>query len=195
MASMVLTQVQNSKGKMQNEAESKFKEIIANFEGELKTIHTGRAHSGLVEDIKVNHYNSLLPLKQLASISIPSPQELLIRPFDEGALVPIETALREAGRNFNPTNDGTLIRVSLPPLSGERRLQLLKLVARQAESTRIALRNIREEIWRQVKQSQRQGKLTEDDKYRLEKELNDLIGQYNQKIDDLAQAKRQSIES
>lgn len=177
------------------ETENQFKQIITNFENELKAIHTGRAHTGLVEDIKVNHYNALMPLKQVASIAAPGPQEILIRPWDPGALQPIETALREAGRNLNPVNDGTVIRVILPPLSGERRQELLKLVSRQAESARVGLRATREETWRQVKEAEKESKLTQDDRYRLEKELNELIARYNRTVEQLFLAKQQSIEN
>lgn len=175
------------------DTENKFKQIIQSFEDELKAIHTGRAHSGLVEDIKVSHYNSLMPLKQVASISIDGPQTIVIAPWDPGALVPIETAIREAGRNLNPSSDGSVIRVILPPLSGERREELIRLLNRQAESARVGLRNIREETWRQVKDDEKSAKITEDDRYRLEKELNSLITAYNQKVEALMQSKQQSI--
>lgn len=177
------------------ETKAKFEQVLTSLEQDLKSIHTGRAHPGVVEDIKVNHYNSVLPLKQLASISAASAHEIVITPWDPGALQPIETALREAGRNFNPQNDGTVIRISLPPLSGERRQELIKLVTRQAEQARIGLRTIRDQVWRQVKQAQKDGALTEDDRYRLERELNDLIADFNKQVEQLTERKRQAIEA
>lgn len=176
------------------DTESQFKQIITNFEDELKAIHTGRAHAGLVEDLKVNHYNSVMALKQVASISIDGPQTLVIRPWDPGALQPIETAIREAGRSLNPSSDGVAVRVVLPPLSSERRQELFKLVTRQAEAARIGLRNSREEQLRTIKDDEKKGSVTQDDRYRYEKELNELITRYNKNIEDLVDKKQKSIE-
>lgn len=174
--------------------DTKFKEILADFEAQLKTIHTGKAHSGLVEEIKVNQYNNLLPLKQLATISISSPQEIMVRPWDAGTLQPIETALRESGRNLQVISDGSIVRIILPPMSGERRQELLKLVSRQAEAAKVALRSFREHIWQDIKNMEKHGQITQDDRYRFEEEINRLIAEYNKKIEGLVLQKQASIE-
>lgn len=172
---------------------AQFEQVIKVFEQGLKTIHTGLAHAGLVEDIKVNQYNSQMPLKQLATVSTPAPNEIIIRPWDAGSLQPIETALAEQGRNFNPANDGAVIRINLPPLSAERRQELAKLVSRQGEEAKVGLRTYRAQTWREVVQKAKSGALTEDDQDRLEQELNKLIRDFNSRIDDLTDLKQKAI--
>ncbi len=161
----------------------------------LKTIHTGRASSLLVEDIKANYYGTMTPLKGMATISTPDATMITITPWDKGAMGAIETAIRESGRNLNPVNDGSTIRVSLPPMSSERRDELAKLVSKMAEESRIALRNVRKDAWEQVQNEVKAGKLTEDDKYDGEKDLNKMIEEFNDKIAELTAAKEKEIKT
>ena len=167
--------------------------VIAAFSDDLKTIHTGRASAALVEDIKVSHYNSLMPLKQIASISIPDPGLIVISPWDKGALQPIETAIKESGMQLSPVNDGVNIRISLPPMSEERRKELVTLIHQKAEEAKISLRNIREDSWRQIQKEEKAGSMTQDDRYRGESELNKIIAGYNSKVEDIIKRKEQEI--
>jgi ribosome recycling factor len=171
----------------------KMDSVINNFQTDLKSIHTGRASSSLVEDIKVNHYNSLISLKEIASIATPSATLIIITPWDKGALQPIETAIREAGLNVNPQNDGSVIRLLLPPMSQERREELARLVKQKAESARIAIRTIREEAWKNIQKEEKDGEITEDDLYAGEKDLQALVAKMNQMIEENYKRKETEI--
>lgn len=168
-------------------------EVVNNFSAALGKIHTGRATSTLVEDVKVDYYNQRLPLKQLATISVQDPVTLVITPWDNGALVNIEAAIRSSSLNFSPSADGSVIRITLPPLSAERRQEMIKLIGRTAEEAKVALRQGRDEAWRQIKEFASEGKLTEDDRYRGEELLNKAIATYNDKLVVLAKAKEESV--
>lgn len=168
-------------------------EVVSNFAAALGKIHTGRATSTLVEDIKVDYYNQHLPLKQLATISVQDPVTLVITPWDKGSLSNIEAGIRSSSLNFSPAADGSVIRITIPALSSERRQELIKLVQRTAEEAKVGLRQLREEAWRQVKELTSSGSLTEDDRYRGEEMLNKTIATYNDKLMVLAKAKEESV--
>ena len=168
-------------------------QVKRNFADSLAKIHGGAASSSLVEDVRVDYYNQKLPLKQLASVTVADPTTVVVTPWDKGSATQIEAALKSSGHNFTVANDGKVVRVVLPPLTAERRQEIVKLVARLAEEAKIALRQVREESWRQVKQQVKDGKLTEDDRYRAETELNKLIASFNDELAAAAQAKERSL--
>lgn len=141
----------------------------------------------------VEAYNAQMPLKQLATIASPEPTQILITPWDKGNLVQIEAAIRTANLSLTPTNDGTMIRINLPPLSTERRQDLVKAVHRKAEEARVALRLIREEAWQQVKEAEQNKQLTEDDRYLGEDKLNKMISEYNGKVGELVEGKEREV--
>lgn len=171
----------------------KLDQVIANFIADLRSIHTGRASSALVEDLKINQYNSILPLKQLATIATPSATLIVITPWDKGSLQAIESAIKESDLNINPSNDGSSIRLPLPPMSAERREEFVKIVRRKAEEARIVARGLREDAWKQVQNQEKQGLLTEDDRYRGEDELNKTITEANKKIEEISTVKEKEI--
>ncbi len=171
----------------------KMQEALDRFNESLKTIHTGRASSNLVDDILIESYGSRVSLKQVANVATPDATLVTITPWDKANLGPIESAIRESGRNLNPTNDGTTIRITLPPMSQERREEFVKLVHKMAEETRIGLRNIRKDAWEEVQKQERDGALTEDDRYGGEKELNKMIEEFNEKIMQLIVTKEKEI--
>jgi ribosome recycling factor len=162
---------------------------IENFEDELKSLRTGRATSSLVEDISVLYYGTNTPLKQMASITIPEPTLIQISPWDKQSLGDIEVAIKNSDLNLSVANDGANIRVSLPPLTGERRDELSKLAQKMAEAGRISVRNIRGEAWEQIQEAFKKKEISEDEKYRGEKELNDLIDRKNKLIEEKTQEK------
>lgn len=168
-------------------------EVVSSFAAALGKIHTGRATATLVEDIKVDYYNQHLPLKQLATISVQDPVTLVVTPWDKGTLVNIEAGIRSSSLNFSPSADGSVIRITLPPLSSERRQEMVKLISRTAEDAKVALRQLRDEAWRQIKELSSTGNLTEDDRYRGEELLNKTIATYNDKLVVLAKAKEESV--
>lgn len=171
----------------------KMQDAVNKLADSLKTIHTGRASTMLVEDLMVSYYGSMVPMRQVATLATPEATLITISPWDKAALGPIETAIRDSGRNLNPTNDGSLIRISLPPMSQERREEMIKMAHNMAEETRVVLRNIRKEAWEQVQNQVKASQLTEDDKYDGEKDLNKMIDESNQKAAELVSAKEKEL--
>lgn len=173
--------------------EGKMRKVADFFVEDLKTIRTGRATTALVEDLTVEYYGTQTPLKALASLTAPDPTSILIHPFDRNALSSIEAAIQESSQGFNPVNEGTSIRIIIPPLTQERRAELSKLVHQKAEEARIALRTVRKEAWDEAQRQEKAGSLTQDDRYRTEEALNKLIERYNGVIDAAAKIKASEI--
>lgn len=171
----------------------RMQEAVDRFVESLKTVHTGRASALLVEDLQVSQYGAMTPLKGVATIGTPEATMITITPWDKSMLGPIETAVRDSGRNLNPANDGNMIRISLPPMSEERREQMVKTIHTMAEESRVALRNARKEAWEDVQNQVKAGALTEDDKYSGEKDLNKMIEDFNAKIAELVANKEKEI--
>lgn len=168
-------------------------EVISRFQDELKTINTGRASSLLVEGIVVSYYGSQTPLKQVATITTPDANQIVITPWDRNALADIETAIRNSDIGLSPTNDGKSVRLSLPPMTEERRIELKKMISKLGEEAKVSLRNHRGESWDLVKDAEKKSELTEDDRYQAEKELNNLITKKNQSVDEITQRKETEI--
>lgn len=171
----------------------KMEAVIDFFVDDLRTIHTGRASAALVEDIKVNQYNTLLPIKQVATVNIPDASLIVINPWDKGTLLPIETAIRDSGLSLNPVNDGSAIRISLPPMSEDRRKELVKVVQGKGENAKVAVRTIREDAWKEIQKSEKASLITEDDRYRGEELLNKMIAEINLKIENLVKNKDREV--
>lgn len=169
------------------------KKAVDHFESEVSHIRTGRAQSGLVEGIDVMYYGAKTSLKQLATVQIPDASTVLIQPWDPKALTDIEQAIRESDLGLAPTNDGRLIRLSVPPLTSERRAELVKLLHKMGEEARIILRGIRKEAWDSVQHQQKNGKITEDEKYYAEEQLNNVIEEHNLQIDHIVKQKEADI--
>ncbi len=169
--------------------EPKMNGAIINFESDLKNIRTGRASAGLVEDIIVSYYGANTPLKQMASISVPEPTMLAVTPWDKQSLGDIEVAIKNADLGLSIVNDGNAVRISLPPLTGERREELSRQAQKLAEAVRVSVRNIRGEAWEQIQNSLKNKAISEDEKYRGEKELNELIDRKNKEIEGIVATK------
>lgn len=167
--------------------------VIDQFRQALVKFHTGKAEATIVEDVPVDAYGSKLPIKQLATISTPEPSQIIITPWDKGNLVQVEAALRLSDLRLNPVNDGHFIRITLPPMSVERRQELVKAMHRKSEEARVALRQIREEAWIEVKEAEKAKQLTEDDRYLGEEKLNKLIAGCNGQIATLTDGKEREI--
>lgn len=178
-----------------NKLRPKMDEVITRLKEDLQTVRTGKASTGLVDNIFVSYYGTQTPLKQMAQISTPDANLITIQPWDNNSLGDIEIALRNADLGFGIGSDGRLIRLSLPPMTEERRLEFIKLIHQKAEAVRITLRNLREEAWREIQRLEKTGGLTEDDRYRGEDELNKMIEDYNKKIQDLIEAKERELKT
>lgn len=166
-----------------SKVEPKMEETVKYLETRLKSIRTGGAQTGLVEDISVRYYGAPQPLKSLAQITSPDPQQILIQPFDRQAIDDITLAIRNA-LELNPSSDGHFLRISIPPLTEERRQELVKLVKKYAEEARITLRNIREESWKQVGIFHQQKQIADDDRIWAKDRLNKIIDHFNHLVEE-----------
>ncbi len=170
-----------------------FENAVTHFAEEATKLRTGRANPALVEHIMVDYYGTKTPLLQIASISIPEARQILIQPWDKGAMQPIETAIRDSDLGLNPGNDGQNIRIVLPALNEERRRDLVKSLGARAEEARIAIRTVREDVWKEIQDLEKEGVISEDDKFQGKDALQKVIDEYNSRIEDLRVKKEQEI--
>ncbi len=175
------------------EAESRMKGAIQALEEDLSGIRTGRASPALVERLHVEYYGTPTPLVQLASINVPEPRSLLIRPFDITTLRAIERAIQASDLGLNPNNDGKTIRLILPPLTEERRRELVKVVHSRLEEARIAVRNIRRDSIRDMREFEQEKLISEDDRERGEDELQKITDRYIEEVTAVGERKEKEI--
>ena len=174
--------------------ELKMDTTLEHFEEELKKVRTGRAHPSMLDSIKVEVYGTQMPLNQAANITAPEPQLLQITPFDPSSLQVIAAAIRaDQSLGFNPSDDGRIVRVPVPPLTEERRRQLVKQTSEKVEGTRIALRNIRQDALKEAKRQKDAKELSEDDVKSIEKAIDKLMVDYQEKIDAAFKVKEKDI--
>lgn len=173
--------------------EEKMKKAVESVTRELSEIRTGRASPGLVEGLHIDYYGTPTLLKQLASISVPDAHLIVIQPWDPTVIGEIEKAILKSNLGINPSNDGKLIRLSLPPLSRERRQELAKVVNKMAEEGRVSLRTIRREAKESLEKLEKDKVIPEDDKFRGIDELQKLIDKYIAKIDEILKNKEKEI--
>lgn len=174
--------------------ELKMDTTLEHFEEELKKVRTGRAHPSMLDSIKVEVYGTQMPLNQAANVTAPEPQLLQITPFDPSSLQVIAAAIRaDQSLGFNPSDDGRIVRVPVPPLTEERRRQLVKQTSEKVEETRIALRNIRQDALKEAKRQKDAKELSEDDVKVVEKAIDKLMADYQEKIDIAFKAKEKDI--
>jgi ribosome recycling factor len=175
------------------DAEERMEKAVAYLQQELVGLRTGRASPGLVESIRIEYYGSPTPLKQIASIAAPEAQLLVIRPFDASALKDIEKAILASDLGLNPNNDGKVIRLSVPSLSGEQRKRLAGRVKDLAEEARVAIRNVRRDANKHIDNETKAKAITEDDRDRAKEEIQELTKQYEEKVNQAAERKTQEI--
>jgi len=182
-----------------------YKEIIKNIKPELdKTIayleremlkyHAGRATPSLVEDVVVECFGQHFPLKQLASISVPEPKQILIQPWDKTYIPGIVSSLEKTGVGANPIVDSDYIRINLPPITDDYRKQLLRIITEKREEVRETIRRWRDDVWSDIQKKEREGEIREDDKFRAKDELQKIVDEYNKKIEDIIEKKKKEIE-
>ena len=175
------------------DTEERMEKAVGNLQHQLQGIRTGRATSGLVDSIKADYYGSPTPIKQLASVTVQDGQQIVIRPFDGGAIGAIMKAIQTSDVGLSPNSDGRLIRLNVPPLSTERRKQLVARVKEVAEEARVAIRNIRRDGNKHADQLEKDKVLTEDDRDVLKEEIQDLTKTYEGKVNTLAAAKDKEV--
>jgi ribosome recycling factor len=169
-------------------------EKVINFlERELQKIRTGRATPSLVEDVICDCFGQKFPLRQLAAISIPEPRQILIQPWDRSYIEGIIQGLIKTGLSSNPIVDKEVIRINLPPLTEEYRKNLLRLISEKQEEVRRTIRRWREEVWDEIQEKFKEGKIREDDKFRAKDELQELVDEYNEKVEEIVERKKKEI--
>ena len=175
------------------DGEERMEKAVVILRDALRGMRTGRATPGLVDSIRVEYYGSPTPLKQIANISVPEPQQIVIRPFDASIIGEISRAIQSSDIGLSPNSDGRLIRLGVPPLSTERRRQFSARVRELAEEARVAIRNIRRDANKHADQSQKDKVLTEDDRDRTKERIQDLTKQYEGNVNDMAAAKEHDV--
>jgi ribosome recycling factor len=182
MSSEIITQYQ-----------PRFQKLLDHLLDDLKSLRTGRATPALVEDIKIEAYGALTPLVGLASITCPDSKSVVIEPWDKGLVKEIEKGLQEAKLGINPTVAGTVIRLNMPPMTEESRRDLTKVLHDKLEHSRISVRNIRDEIKGEILGAEKDNSITEDDRYRLLEQMDKNVGEWNDKIKEIGEAKEKEI--
>ncbi|OGO11656.1 MAG: ribosome recycling factor [Chloroflexi bacterium RBG_13_68_17] len=175
------------------EAEARMKGAVRALAEDLMTIRTGRASPALVERLMIDYYGTPTPLMQLATISAPEPRLLTIRPFDPGSLKTIERTIQASDLGLTPGNDGKLIRLVIPPLTEERRHELVKIVHSRAEDARVAVRNVRRDVHNDLREFEREKAISEDDLHRGETELQKLTDRYVEELNKVAERKESEV--
>lgn len=174
-----------------DEAKDKMKAATEHVAGEFSTVRSGRANPQLLHRITVDYYGTPTPLQQLASIAVPEPRLLVVQPFDKSTVSDIERAIQQADLGLNPSNDGSVIRISFPPLTEERRKEMIKVVRHMAEEGRVSIRNIRRNSKSEMEELH--GEISDDDIHRGEEELQELTDEYTEKIDKLLSNKEAEL--
>ena len=175
------------------DAEERMEKAVSVFQGQLQGLRTGRATPGLVDSIRVEYYGSPTPLKQLANISVPEPQQILIRPFDAGVVSDIVKAIQSSDAGLAPNSDGRLIRLNVPPLSTERRREMSTRANKFAEEARVSISNIRRDANKHADQAEKSKTLSEDERDSVKDEVQDLTKKYESQVNEHAAAKEKDI--
>jgi ribosome recycling factor len=174
-------------------SEDKMKKAIAVLHSEFNTLRTGRASAALFESIKVDYYGQKTPLSQVATISIPEARLVVIQPWDKSVLGEIEKAIQKSELSINPNNDGKVIRISIPPLTEERRKELVKVAKAKAEQCRVTIRNVRRDANEECKELQKASKISEDDSKRGVDEIQKMTDKYIDEIAKVLELKEKEI--
>jgi ribosome recycling factor len=174
-----------------DEADSKMDHAVEHVQGEFATVRTGRANPAILHRVQVDYYGTPTPLQQLASFSVPEARLLIVAPYDKGSIGDVERAIQSSELGLNPSNDGTVIRLAFPPLTEERRKDLIRVVRHMAEEGRIAVRNVRRHTKDDVESLE--GDVSEDLIRRAEKELQEITDRHVARIDELLEHKEAEL--
>lgn len=175
------------------EIEEKMNKRTEAFAGELKTIRAGRANATVLDKVAIDYYGSMTPVAQVGSISSPEPRMLVIQPWDASILKEIEKAILKSDIGIAPQNDGKVIRLSFPPLTEERRKELVKTVKKYSEEAKVQIRNVRRDAMDDFKEKKKKSEITEDDLKGIEKDIQNLTDKFIKEIDDITASKEKEI--
>jgi ribosome recycling factor len=176
-----------------NDAKDKMHKVVVHLQDQFGSVRTGRAAPALVEKLKVDYYGSEVPLQQLAGFSVPEARVLVVAPYDKGAIKAIEKAIQSSDLGVTPSNDGTVIRLTFPELTTERRKELVKVVKKMAEEARVAVRNVRRSVRHELEHQAKDGEISDDEMVRVEKELEKLTHEIVAEIDTLVGHKEKEL--
>ena len=175
------------------DAEERMEKALNVFKDGLRGLRTGRATPALLDGLRVEYYGSPTPIKQIAQVSTPDPEQLVIRPFDANALKDIEKAIRASNLGLAPNNDGKIIRLQVPSMSGEQRQKMVALIKKQAEEAKVACRNVRRDANKHLETSEKDGDLTEDELTKGKEQVQNLLKSFEDKIQDAADKKSKEV--
>jgi ribosome recycling factor len=178
---------------IRQQADKRMAATVADAKNKLATVRTGRASLAIFDGVRIDYYGTPTPLNQVAKLSIPEPTMIVAQPFDPTTLPLIEKAILSADLGLNPSNDGKLIRVPIPPLTEERRKQMVKKVRAMGEESKTAIRQIRRDANDEIKKMEKEGDLSEDDAHRCLDEIQKITDKHTGAVDDLGKAKEQEL--
>src|SRR3989339_97243 len=176
-----------------SEHENKMKKAFEFLHDEFKSVRSGRASTGLVENLHVDYYGSPTPLKQLATLATPQADAIIIKPFDPASIKEIEKAIKSSDLSIAPIIEGKMIRLSIPPLSADRRKQIVNQVKQMGEQAKISVRNIRRDANKELQEAQDAKLITEDDLEKAKKQIDDITKEYTDKVDSIVKKKSEEI--
>lgn len=178
---------------IRKETEERMKKSLEALRHDLQSVRTGRATPALLDGIRVDYYGSPVPLKQIATVSAPEPRLLVVQPYDKSSLGDVEKAIQKADLGLNPGNDGQIIRIPIPPLTDERRQELVRKVKKTGEEYKVSIRNIRRDSNEELKSLEKSKEASEDEMHRGQSEVQKLTDSYIEKIDELLSTKEKEI--
>ena len=179
--------------KIVDEHKGQMEKALDFLRSELRSVRTGRASAGLVENLMVEYYGSATPLKQIATIAVPEAAMIVIKPFDPASIKDIDRAIKNSELSLAPIADSKIIRLNIPPLSEERRKQIVQQVKQMGEKARVSVRNIRRDANKQLDDEQKNKVISEDDRDKAKKDIDNLTKEYVDKIDDVIKGKSEEI--
>jgi ribosome recycling factor len=174
-------------------ARPKMEGALTHLEEELRTLRTGRATAQMLDSVLVPYYGTPTPLKSLATIAVQDAQSLVITPFDAGTLNDIRQGIEQSELGFRPSDDGRVLRITVPPLTAERREELVKRAHKMAEATRIRVRTIRGEVWESIQEAQKSGEISEDNRDWGRAEIDKITAEFNKRIEEVVKKKEADI--
>ena len=175
------------------DAEERMEKAVGVYRDELRGLRTGRATPALVDTLRVEYYGSPTPLRQLAQISTPDPQQIVIRPFDPSCLKDVEKAIRSSDLGMSPNNDGKMIRLTVPPMSGEQRQKMVARIKKSGEEAKVAIRNIRRDANTHFEQAEKAKEMTEDERDKGKEEVQSLLKKYEERVTEMTEKKEAEI--
>lgn len=179
--------------KIKENARTKMDKSVSLLAQELAKLRTGRASPALLDGVKVDYYGSTLPLNQVATVSIPEPRLIIIQPWDKTNLREIEKAIHKSAIGLTPDNDGNVIRLSIPPLTTERREELVKLTQKLGEDIKVAIRNVRREANTEIKKEEKNKNISEDTSFQAQEEVQEITNEFTKKVDEILRKKEKEI--